>query len=398
MASSRKYTPFATRDTHLIDVHRPLKRDSESGGDVDHINRRLASYKRRLTWQNSPYLLTECYLYRRVQTIFDRSKYWRGFDVFQRQKELALSSSRYAIEELASLYMTGNIELGPLEPTNAAQKTLFTTMTQIALWGDAVEIPSVENIKQGAVQPLAGLASIHAKRENVVDDDTNATWKYLSTRSRQNRRIDIVLGNAGFGLFADIVYGAYLLQSGLASLVVFHVKDIPWYVDNPTVKDFQGTLHQLGQEDLFPTRQHLDPLLKRIQGYLSSGTMALRSHSFWTTAFGFPEMEKQAPALLRGLRASSLVIFKGDYNYRKLTAGLQWPHTTSFSEAIGALGAGSGLRILSLRANKADVCVGVKPEVIDRLDEENPNREWVRNGKYAVISFSDGADRRLWVE
>jgi hypothetical protein len=59
---------------------------------------------------------------------------------------------------------------------------------------------------------------------------------------------------------------------------------------------------------------------------------------------------------------------------------------------MGILGDESGLRIVALRTNKADVCVGIADEQkVRELETEAPNSAWTKNGKYAVISFSDGS-------
>jgi hypothetical protein len=99
----------------------------------------------------------------------------------------------------------------------------------------------------------------------------------------------------------------------------------------------------------------------------------------------------KAPTLFKELQKSYLVIFKGDLNYRKLTRDGMWPHTTPYEEALGPLGKHSGVKILSLRTNKSDVCVGVPTQSkVDVLNEEAPGGAWVRNGKYAVVSFNEG--------
>jgi hypothetical protein len=38
---------------------------------------------------------------------------------------------------------------------------------------------------------------------------------------------------------------------------------------------------------------------------------------FWTTQYSYQYLPEQAPELLEQLKGSSLVIFKGDLNYRK---------------------------------------------------------------------------------
>lgn len=94
-------------------------------------------------------------------------------------------------------------------------------------------------------------------------------------------------------------------------------------------------------------------------------------------------MEDKANDLWRSLSESSLVIIKGDLNYRKLTGDVKWPVSTPFATTLGPL-AGS-FPLLSLRTNKSDVVVGVPQDVADRLDEKD--KRWRVNGKYALVSF-----------
>jgi damage-control phosphatase, subfamily III len=73
-----------------------------------------------------------------------------------------------------------------------------------------------------------------------------------------------------------------------------------------------------------------------------------------------------------------------------------WSPTAPFSEAIGPLGPGSGVRTLVLRTCKADTVVGLREGEDERLREtpggggDSGARKWAWNGKWAVIQYFDG--------
>lgn len=316
-------------------------------------------------------------MYRRVATIFAASSdpFWQKYDVFKRQKDETFAKSRNAVEELAMRYInvTDKVEFASSPNWTEEQKMLFLEMTQVALWGNATDLSLLSNLSLDQIQGLQGAEAILKSRKNIVDDDTEDVWKYLSSTPSADRRIDIVLDNAGFEFFTDVVYAAYLLRSGIAQCIKFHVKDMPWFVSDVTPDDVDSLFQHLENHEIFPDRRYLDPLVRQLREYFETGKMSIRQHPFWTTAHSFHAMETEGAGIFKSLCSSSLVIFKGDLNYRKLTRDGLWPHTTPFAEAIGPLGKGSGLKILALRTNKADVCVGLESEEhVARLEHEAP--------------------------
>ncbi|KAL2005218.1 hypothetical protein VTN00DRAFT_2428 [Thermoascus crustaceus] len=374
-----------------MEQNKPLQTLPEDGGtDIKEYNTQLAVLG-QCSWLNCPWLFGECYL--RIQTIFAMSTHWKKHDVFKRQKDSTFANYRVAVEELASRYIQVIAEPDtPKEDMKEeARKLLFTEMTEVALWGNATDLSLLSHLSLEDLQNLQGREAISKSQRNIVDNDTDDVWLYLTRKSAQkDRRVDIVLDNAGFEFFTDLLYAAYLLDSGLASCVKFHTKDFPWFVSDVVPEDVASLFDHLGSPSIFTNRQHLDQLVTRLNRFFDSGTITVTSHPFWTTAYSFHEMPTKAQDLFEDLQASYLVIFKGDLNYRKLTKDSLWPHTTSFREALGPLGE-SRIKILALRTNKSDTCVGVDSQhKVDELNKEAPGGTWVRNGKYAVVSFSEG--------
>lgn len=62
-----------------------------------------------------------------------------------------------------------------------------------------------------------------ATEKNILSNDLPAVWDLLSQK-KKGGRIDIVMDNAGFELFCDMIYADFLIVSGLASEVRFHGK------------------------------------------------------------------------------------------------------------------------------------------------------------------------------
>ncbi|GIC92550.1 damage-control phosphatase ARMT1 family protein [Aspergillus udagawae] len=377
-----------------IEQNKPLTPLPDDGKlDIQDWNKQLAAIG-ECSWINCPWLFGECYMYRSIQRILNSSKHWQNYDVFKRQKDSTFVKSRAAVEELASRYMqiVADTRLAQNESKEDAKKLLFIEMTEIALWGNATDLSLLANLTLEDLQKLQGREAIKKSQRNIVDNDIDDVWAYLQrTAGQASRQIDIVLDNAGFEFFTDVLYAAYLLEAGISTSVRLHTKEFPWFVSDVIPSDVESLFEHLDSSECFPGREYLDQVIPRLRKFFQSGAITTTSDPFWTTPFSFHEMPSEAPALFKELQHSYLVIFKGDLNYRKLTRDGMWPHITTYEKALGPLGKESDVKILALRTNKSDVCVGVPTQSkVDALNEQAPGGAWIRNGKYAVVSFNEG--------
>lgn len=312
------------------------------------------------------------------------SSSWKDYDIFKRQKNSALAKSRRSIEDFAIKYIpTIASPAKPLKKLDEeTDRLVFVDMIQLALWGNAADLSLITDLSVKEMQAFHG----REPQENVVDNDASEVWDYLCKlrTTTSKRHIDIILDNAGFELFTDLLFVAYLFESGLATSITLHVKSFPWFVSDVVPNDISFLLEYIQS-------MGLRSFATMIQAYIDRGSMRIETDPFWTTAFSFHEMEVQAPELFQHLRDSDLTIWKGDLNYRKLTRDGLWPHTTAFKSALGCLGQGSKVKVLALRTNKSDTCVGIdSEEKVENLDREAPGKSWIRDGTYGVVSFSDG--------
>jgi len=373
-------------------------------------------------WFDAPWLFAECYLYRRLNTFFANSKTWKTHDVFRVQKTNAFKSSRAAVLKLASQYRQIVSSLkeskGPTDTQETAEteKEIFTDMSKMCLWGNATDLSLLTTRASKDIQKLQESESLK-NSDNILVDHSDQVYHVLKKQRDEGKvgRVDIVLDNSGFELFVDLVLGGYLLAAGFATEMIFHPKSLPWFVSDVLLDDFADLINALrdpvsyfnspgngyspdGTEPETPLldsqKSDLEFLFSEWSELHTQGKFLLRPNRFWTTAASYWRLPSAAPQLFEDLRQSELVIFKGDLNYRKLTADAAWDPTTSFPKAIGELGkAESGVRVLALRTCKADVVVGLdkgKDAELRSGDSEERKRKWAWSGKWAVIQFWDG--------
>lgn len=369
---------------------------NDGGPDVEAWNQELRINKP--TWLNSPWLYTECYMYRFMHTFYTMSTpFWRSFDMFVTGKRKSLIDSKMAAIELVkkfreTIQAIADKEIG----AEGIQKALFEEMVEISLWGNATDLSLLASLSVEELQSRQGKAAREKSKANIVADDTEQVWTLLSKlkSSTMQNSIHVVLDNAGFELLADLVFIGFLIESGYASKVILHGKRMPWFVSDVNALDLIDLVHGFADGSTYSEisnddRHEIQEAGTYWKSLLDAGKMEFRAHPFWTTQHSYGRMPEVEPKLFEELSAADLVVYKGDLNYRKLTYDGNWPRTTTFEEALGPLAkkhlGGKGHRSLVLRTCKADVCVGLKPGVEEKLPPD-----WTRNGRYAVVSYWDG--------
>lgn len=308
----------------------------------------------------------------------------------------------------------------PTQPTSEeASQLLFTEMCEICLWGNATDLSLLTTLTYADIQKLQGSEARKASEANILVNDLGKAYETLKKAKEEGkkyRQVDIVLDNAGFELFVDLILAGYLLATGLVTNIILHPKNIPWFVSDVLPADFAALLSALhNPKSFFETaseqeeRNDVKPaplsetetddlnfLFSEWSQFHAEGQLYMRSNAFWTEGGSFWRLPTSAPRLYEDLKESELVIFKGDLNYRKLVGDALWDPTHPFQDAIGPLGKNSGVNVLALRTCKADVVVGLEKGVDEKLRAQQDDkgesgaRKWAWSGKWAVVSFSGG--------
>ncbi|KAI6038847.1 DUF89 domain-containing protein [Pisolithus marmoratus] len=354
-------------------------------------------------WFVVPWLFAESYIFRLIRSFFKQTTHWVDFDPFREQKVEAFRNSATAVYQVATIMHDMECEKDRLvEPTRLL--VFFKEMLQMCLWGNATDLAFLIHLAPSDIEQFQKVErdAQEARKEFILRNDEELVWEHINSLEHQAGlvpRCDLVLDNAGFELFTDLVFADFLVtHTPYLSKVVFHPKLFPWFVSDVTPADFYKTIQSLSSPTFFngttttaESARHLKNMIERWERYLKEGVFCLSTEledgyektQFWTGPWPYWYMEDKANKLWRSLSESSLVIIKGDLNYRKLTGDVKWPVSTPFVTALGPL-AGS-FPLLSLRTNKSDIVAGVPQDVAVRLDEKD--KRWRINGKYALISF-----------
>lgn len=143
------------------------------------------------------------------------------------------------------------------------------------------------------------------------------------------------------------------------------------------IKDVYWTLEVLAADGSSDVRSLAD----RLNDYIALGRLRLCEDRFWTSPLAFWEM----PELLQqDLAQASLVILKGDANYRRLLGDRHWSFTTSFEDIVCYFPA----TCAALRILKSEIVVGLQSGQAEALSCEDS--QWLTNGQWGVVQFFSG--------
>lgn len=289
---------------------------------------------------------------------------------------------------------------------DAAEAASFTEMCSLHLEANINDHRFPSTLTSSSSKDLQDPSVKDTTGEGILVNDLPAAYKTLKATQlsgKADRSISIVPSTAGLPLFASLLFSSYLLTTNLATQIIVHPKSFPCFVTDATPADFASLLSLLADPRTFftapseedaltdesstatlpltaPEVENLAFIFQHLAALYAEGKIVLRPQPFWTSPFSYWDLPNRASELFADLREAELVVFMGDSHYRKLTADAKWPSTTTFGQAIGPLGKGSGVRVLSLRKCVADGTVlGLDEAAVENLKygiKETQKRNW----------------------
>ncbi|WP_020014164.1 damage-control phosphatase ARMT1 family protein [Promicromonospora sukumoe] len=303
------------------------------------------------SWLDVPFLWAESYFYRLLleATAYFGSGPWAGIDPFAPQKNAELDTPDLA-RDLADLDRL----------VTAPDQVGLATALIASLWGNRADLgfrmsdPSAQNKEQV---------------DDLVADDSAVLWRLLDAGAPN--QVHLVADNAGRELTADLVLIDRLLATGRAATVTLHLKPHPYYVSDATTADLLQVLRRLEA-----AAGAAASIADRLRAAISDGRLQVHTHAFWCSPLGFHGLPAD---LTTELAEATVVIIKGDLNYRRLVGDAHWAPTSSFESLTSYFPA----PLVALRTLKSDVAVGVD---VDRLAHlEATASGWRTDGTHAVI-------------
>ena len=295
----------------------------------------------RETWLAADWFHAELAFYRELAL---RCRFWEdGRDPFAPAKEEELAGARPWDRLEAALALAG-----------PRDERLFALLDEV-LWANRVDLSY-------------SIAAARARVDgDLLVDDRAAAVARLATRGAS---VHVVADNTGTELALDLALVGAVLEDP-AARVTLHLKLEPVFVSDAMPRDVWRLVTRMGERS-----GAARALATRIVEAFDARRLALAPDPFWSG----PRFLWEAPAhVLDALRSATIVVCKGDANYRRVIGDAVWPASASFAEACAYVGA----PLVAARTMKSDALVGVPEDVAARLDASDP--KWRIEGGRGVI-------------
>jgi len=309
-----------------IEANAPLPAPRPPAPDVDAWT---AAYTEHASerWLDAEWFYAELAFYREIA---HACRFWEtGRDPFAPAKDEELASER---------------PWARLEQTLAREGSREERMAELldaCLWGNRVDLSYT-----------VGASRDHRHDDDLLVDDRLAAIPLLV---REGAHVHVVADNAGTELVLDLALVELLLEDP-ACRVTVHLKMQPVFVSDALAADVWSTLQRMRGRG-----SPASGVAVRLQGAFEVGRLVLAPDPFWSG----PRFLWESPAhVTRALAAATVVVIKGDANYRRVVGDALWPPDAPFAEAASYL----PFPLLCLRTMKSDSVLGLPAGLAGRLD------------------------------
>jgi hypothetical protein len=301
-------------------------------------------------WLHAEWFHAELAFYREIAVA---CRFWEtGLDPFRPAKRAELAGQRPWSRLEAALGATGDRE------------ARLASLLDACLWGNRVDLSY----------------TVAASRETRHDDDllVDEREAALPRLAGAGAAVHLVADNAGAELALDLALVDAVLEDP-AARVTLHLKMQPVFVSDATPDDVRDTL-----DGMTCRGDATAAMASRLRSAFQTSRLAFAPDPFWSG----PRFLWEAPLHLgRSLASASLVVFKGDANYRRVVGDAMWPDDVSFASATSY----APFPLLCLRTMKSDAVAGLPSGVAARLDASDAR--WRIDGRRGLAQLGGATAR-----
>ncbi|KAK1934543.1 Protein-glutamate O-methyltransferase [Phytophthora citrophthora] len=319
------------------------------------------------TWQNSPWFLNEQYMFHLVLLI---AKYYTtGVDPFHPSKVAELKE-----DTPWTLLQTAVGLSAQEEASSKSHHDQLKRFMKLCLWGN-----KADGCYKEVKETISGAdASLEFDDELLLVDHSDKVIEYLEKKAKdadaKSLCVQYINDNSGTELLLDLALVDHLLAHGWCGKVKLNVKAEPMYVSDATPADVHEHIAEMQRETRTPEVQALG---KRLAGYVENDQLVELPDLFWNRYTYYWEMPTELQSRLAN--EATLVIIKGDLNYRRLLGDRLWPPSTPVEEAVPYF----PTAFVSFRTLKSNSVVGIPADIVEKLEKEDS--KWRYNGKRGTI-------------
>ena len=316
-------------------------------------------------WLSVPWFFVETYFYRRIIEAVDYFNIQK--DPFEYQKRQGLEKT---LGDTASLskFLAERLE-NPGKVENVLRDGLY-----FSLWGNQADLSlwpagSDEDPRNDSRKTL---------KDHLLANDIKQVLRVFNKADLPVKQVDIMMDNAGFELVSDLALADILLSHGLVEQVILHVKVHPTFVSDMIEADLGKTIQFLTESE----DDNITQLGKRLETFVNENQIQVKAHHFWTSPLPMWDLPLD---IREDMKGSSLLISKGDANYRRILGDREWDFTEGFHRIVDYL----PVPLVALRTLKCELAVGLDLDQIQFVFNQDP--KWMIDGKWGVVHFSPRA-------
>jgi len=307
------------------------------------------------TWLEVPWYFAESYFYLRLLAAIG---YFTGDaqDPFKKRKRTLLEHSKTVLSALAEARRVSE---------HLPRHEAFALLARRSLWGNRLDLSNEAIMRR------------HLHDSSRLQDTTllveNSEEAYDVILSSMQRPVIFIADNSGPELLADLLLAAWLLEKGVRT-VVFELKCQPFFVSDAMIEDAKGAIDYLQTSKVTEMRD----VGNQLQNALDEEHLVLRDHPAWTGPDHYTSLPQD---LMHRLSQASLVISKGDVNYRRFLEDRHWPFSTPIEDVIDYFPA----PLLLLRTMKGELACGLDRTIVEQLNATEP--DWLISGVHGVAHY-----------